>query len=106
MGGRGASGATYRGRINLASRLAKVNSEINAIENEARAVAHNSAVSHIKTFSRWEKGTELISSAFEGGKYSAEEFLYTNERYTALKEKQSALTKELKAMNAGQRRMF
>lgn len=113
MGGRGASGATYRGRISLATRLAKINSEIKAIEDKAATIAHKQSVetfTSIREDTRgWNYSTPIGDDAKESldsGKSEAREFLDNNEHYLMLKGKQAALSDELKMLNAGQKRMF
>lgn len=113
MGGRGASGATYRGRISLATRLADVKSEIKAIEDEAATIAHRQSVEDFMSQREYERDWnystpigDIAKESLDFGKSEAREFLDNNERYLMLKGKQAALSDELKMLNAGQNRMF
>lgn len=113
MGGRGAAGATYRRRISLATRLADASSEIKAIEDEAATIAHARSVEAFTSLREYTRGwnyphsmEDIAKESLDSGKSEAQEFLDNSRRYSMLKDKQAALSGELKMLNAGQMRMF
>lgn len=102
MGGRGTSGATYRRRVKVAQQLAKVNKQIEAIEDEMKVEIRNNEARSITR----DVKEGYIKSIADGIKENSDWYFEDYEEYTTLKTKQKRLKNELHMLNNGQRVFF